>query len=154
MFRDRHERRPDAPPFPSPAFRYCTSAKVAQIDKHLRQLAGTAGIVINVMGLRAEESPARAKKPIWSERESVTTKKRQAYNWNPIHTFTTEEVWAALGMTLGQLQQVREQVKAIRMAGGTIQQALTETGFRMPSEIPDYLAESAPSLLTLTFSLA
>jgi len=59
---ERFEKRPDAPSWPSSTARFCTSDhKRDPIAKVIRR-AATSGRVLNCLGLRAEESPARAKK--------------------------------------------------------------------------------------------
>ncbi len=101
--RQRHDKRPDAPPFPSATARYCTADhKRTPNDAFLRQFQPT-GTVICAIGIRAEESPARSRKPIFRLRESVTTRNRAAYDWHPLFNFTIEDVWAALGILPNQL---------------------------------------------------
>jgi 3'-phosphoadenosine 5'-phosphosulfate sulfotransferase (PAPS reductase)/FAD synthetase len=52
--------------------RYCTSdLKIQPINKYLRQFK----LVVSAMGIRADESRNRAKKPILSVRKNITTSK-------------------------------------------------------------------------------
>ena len=84
------------PPFPSSAARYCTSDyKRAPISKWIRNRWVQDQTVIVAMGLRAEESHARAKKPIVRERPSscAPTKGRMVYDWLPILHWHHSDVW-------------------------------------------------------------
>lgn len=88
----------DAPAFPSSAARFCTSdLKTGPIWKVIRKIAGDAKIVVNCVGIRAEESPARAKKIESRGTMNVNTKntnsKRQAFDYWPIADWTIDQVW-------------------------------------------------------------
>ena len=88
----------------SSAARYCTSdMKRGPIDKHLRQFSN----VVCAMGLRANESPARAKKAICGIRTQIDNSKRDAMDWNPIHQWTDADVWAEIGTSLEDLDRRR-----------------------------------------------
>jgi 3'-phosphoadenosine 5'-phosphosulfate sulfotransferase (PAPS reductase)/FAD synthetase len=50
--------------------------------------------ILDCMGLRAEESPARAKKVPFSNRKS--NKNQHIDSWLPIHDWTEDEVWARI----------------------------------------------------------
>jgi 3'-phosphoadenosine 5'-phosphosulfate sulfotransferase (PAPS reductase)/FAD synthetase len=129
QMQQRHVKRPDVPPFPSAAARYCTADhKRTPIDTFCRRFQPT-GTVICAIGLRAEESPARSRKPVFRLREGVTTRERIAYDWHPLLNFTVEDIWQTLGVTPTQLRAVRDRVRAIRAAGGTLDQAITEAGW-------------------------
>lgn len=52
--------------------------------------------VLNCMGLRAEESSARAKKVPFQVNKRLTNGKRQVFDWLPIHTWTVGHVWEAI----------------------------------------------------------
>lgn len=89
--------------WPSNQTRYCTSDhKRGQVAKVITQLhrdwlaAGNSGTfrVLNCMGLRAEESPARSKKPVFAADKRNTTKTRTVDTWLPIHDWSTEQVWS------------------------------------------------------------
>lgn len=85
--------------WPSPKARYCTSdhkrsqvAKVVtRLDRERRK--GPTFHVLNCMGIRAEESPARGKKPPYSPNRYLSTKTRIAWDWLPIHEWTEQMVW-------------------------------------------------------------
>jgi 3'-phosphoadenosine 5'-phosphosulfate sulfotransferase (PAPS reductase)/FAD synthetase len=87
--------------WPSSTARYCTSDhKRDQVTKlitklvneHIASYGGTVS-VLNCMGLRAEESPARAKKVAFERNKRVTNSKRTVDNWLPIHDWTESQVW-------------------------------------------------------------
>lgn len=94
------------PAWPSSAARWCTSDhKRGQVRKVMTQLAREAkkdlGLnrpvrILNCMGLRAEESPARAKKEAFRYDDSASGKGtvRQVWEWLPILDWTEVEVWA------------------------------------------------------------
>ena len=52
--------------------------------------------ILNCMGLRADESPARAKKTPFVHEEKLTNGNRHVDQWLPIHDWTTEQVWAVI----------------------------------------------------------
>ncbi len=52
--------------------------------------------VLNCLGLRADESPARAKKPVFSK-DNATNGKRHVDRWLPIHDWTEADVWQRIG---------------------------------------------------------
>lgn len=88
--------------WPSNTARYCTSDhKRGQADKVIRSLAreveqreGRPARVLSCMGLRAEESPARAKKPeSWVDKRLGTKKGREVVVWLPIRDWTVNQVW-------------------------------------------------------------
>lgn len=79
------------PHFPSAAARYCTKAsKIEPTDKHLRS-AGHK-LIINVMGIRAEESTSRAKKPAVYLRPSLCSE-RFAVKYCELHTKKIKKYW-------------------------------------------------------------
>ncbi|MBZ0280526.1 MAG: phosphoadenosine phosphosulfate reductase family protein [Anaerolineae bacterium] len=91
----RYYADPSRPCWPSSKVRYCTSdLKRAPISKWIRNTYPT-GRVVCAIGLRAEESSARAKKTAVSVREDCTapTLNRLTLNWLPIHDWTESDVW-------------------------------------------------------------
>lgn len=81
--------------FPAPAYRQCTSdLKRGPIEKWIRNHCGK--LVVNCMGLRAEESDSRAKRPQLSLNKSMTNSKREVWDWLPIKDWTTAEVFSYL----------------------------------------------------------
>ena len=85
--------------FPGPRTRYCTSDhKRGQIAKIITALDrerrdDDTFRVLNCMGLRAEESPARRKKAAFSCNGYFSTKSRTVWDWLPIHRWTEQMVW-------------------------------------------------------------
>ena len=92
--------------FPSSTARYCTSdQKTAQVAKLMTRLAADhrdalaeAGEparptrILNCLGIRAAESPARAKKtPLGPD--SASNGRRTVTRWLPIFNWTTDRVW-------------------------------------------------------------
>ena len=88
--------RNDAPAFPSSAARFCTSdPKTGPIWREIRQ-EGEA-LVVNCVGIRAEESKSRAKKVdsrgSLNPNKKNTNSKREAWDWWPIADWTIGQVW-------------------------------------------------------------
>jgi 3'-phosphoadenosine 5'-phosphosulfate sulfotransferase (PAPS reductase)/FAD synthetase len=87
--------------FPSPTARYCTSDhKRAQIDKVLTQLAlrsrceGVHRVrILSCLGLRAEESPARARRLPFAFDPRASNGRRHVDVWLPLHGWSVEQVW-------------------------------------------------------------
>jgi len=91
----RYHKDPSRPCWPSSQMRYCTSdLKRGPISRWLRNTF-PSGNVICAMGLRAEESSARAKRQTFRLRKdsSAPTKGRFVYDWLPIHNWTEADVW-------------------------------------------------------------
>jgi 3'-phosphoadenosine 5'-phosphosulfate sulfotransferase (PAPS reductase)/FAD synthetase len=90
--------------FPSPSARYCTSDhKRSQVMKVFTALANrsrAAGVpicrILNCLGLRAQESPARARRLPFAFNEMASNGRRRVDDWLPIHSWTTEQVWARI----------------------------------------------------------
>ena len=96
MVRHRAATRPDVPSFPDGGRRQCTSdLKRGPIYKFIRRDMNGRGaqLGINVLGLRAEESPGRKRLPPWAVNKTLSTTARTVYNWLPIHTLTTAQVF-------------------------------------------------------------
>ena len=93
--------------WPDAARRYCTSdLKRAPVYRLMTRLAAeqhAAGItgrrvrILNVMGLRAQESAKRALMPPFSHDERASNQTvRSVDEWLPIHSWTTAQVWAQI----------------------------------------------------------
>lgn len=86
--------------WPSNKQRYCTSDfKRDPIGKLITKLA--PGIerkmrVLNVMGIRSDESPARAKKKPFVTNNRRTNGRRHVDDWLPIFEMKLPEVWATI----------------------------------------------------------
>jgi 3'-phosphoadenosine 5'-phosphosulfate sulfotransferase (PAPS reductase)/FAD synthetase len=91
--------------WPDSCNRYCTSDfKRGPIRKLMTRLhrewkaKGNTGTfrLLNCMGMRAEESPARAKRPQLANNKAMTTKTRVVDDWLPIQHWTESQVWARI----------------------------------------------------------
>ena len=95
--------------FPSATARYCTSDhKRGQVAKVITRLVGeTIGAapwghldrpvrVLNCLGIRAQESTARAKKTPLVLDARLTNSKRTVTTWFPIFDWTTDQVWRVI----------------------------------------------------------
>jgi 3'-phosphoadenosine 5'-phosphosulfate sulfotransferase (PAPS reductase)/FAD synthetase len=86
--------------FPSPKQRQCTSdLKRGPIERTIRGLG--AKLVVNCMGMRADESPGRAKLQRLKLSARNSKAGREWYDWLPIHGLTAAEVFAKIA-TAGQ----------------------------------------------------
>lgn len=87
--------------WPSSTTRYCTSdhkrdqvAKViTQVVRELSAAAGRPIRVLNCLGLRAEESPARAKKVALVQDRRLSNGRRTVDTWLPILDWLEGDVW-------------------------------------------------------------
>lgn len=86
--------------FPSPKNRQCTSdLKRNPLEREIRRFIkarGLSGLVVNCMGMRAEESDARAKQQAFRYSEKNSKAGREWYEWLPIHDLTEVEVFAKI----------------------------------------------------------
>lgn len=91
--------------FPSPSNRQCTSdLKRGPIEKKIRQLAAERkaaghpawGLIVNCMGMRAEESPGRSKLAPFKLNVGNSKAGREWYDWLPIQDWMVEEVFAQI----------------------------------------------------------
>ncbi|MEN4464541.1 phosphoadenosine phosphosulfate reductase family protein (plasmid) [Mycolicibacterium fortuitum] len=103
---DRVERRgmwPDA------ARRWCTSdSKRGPIRKVMTRLVselrdsgrvvGRPVRLLNVMGYRAEESPARRRRIPYSPNPAASNGRREVHDWYPIHDWTVQQVWERIAI--------------------------------------------------------
>ena len=85
--------------WPSPKARYCTSDhKRGQVAKVITALdrerrTGNGFRLLNCMGLRADESPARARRRPHTFNRYFSTKTRTVWDWLPIHGWSERDVW-------------------------------------------------------------
>ena len=85
--------------FPSPKYRQCTSdLKRDPINTKIRALAKARGatLIVNCLGLRAEESTSRARQPVVKINKRMSKAGRTMIDWLPIHDLTTAEVFAVI----------------------------------------------------------
>jgi 3'-phosphoadenosine 5'-phosphosulfate sulfotransferase (PAPS reductase)/FAD synthetase len=81
--------------FPSPKYRQCTSdLKRGPIEKQIRAIAKERGckLIVNCMGLRADESASRKKLAPWSMNKKQSVAGRTWLEWLPIHGKSTRDV--------------------------------------------------------------
>lgn len=90
--------------WPGPTTRYCTSELKTGMAKRAttrlllergldRKTTGRQAKVLHTLGLRAAESPARAKKVTFEEGIAGTSGARRMDRWLPIHGFSDAQVW-------------------------------------------------------------
>ena len=99
MVRHRSNTRPDVPSWPSSGQRQCTSdLKRGPIYKFIRNDMKASGhkLGVNCIGLRAEESSARAKKASWKQNAVLSRAGRSVFEWLPIHHYTERQVYDAI----------------------------------------------------------
>lgn len=88
--------------WPASNARYCTSDfKRGPIRKLMTRLVrelelGRPVRILNCMGLRAEESPARAKKPDFRRDEVASNGRREVDEWLPIRDWKLGEIWSRI----------------------------------------------------------
>lgn len=88
--------------WPSSKARYCTSdQKRGPARKLITELVGELDLdrqarVLYCLGLRAQESSGRAKKPVMEVDKAATSGVREVTVWHPILHWTEEEVWARI----------------------------------------------------------
>jgi len=87
---------PNSPCWPSSANRQCTSdLKRDPITREIRRFAKERGInqIVTCLGIRAEESSARAKKCPLVRSERNSTAGREWWEWMPIHALSRQQVF-------------------------------------------------------------
>ena len=87
--------------WPSNSIRWCTSDfKTGPIERELRRYLKAnprfGGRVVNAMGMRADESAARARKVSWRRNESMSVAGREVFDWLPVFDLSTEEVFRTI----------------------------------------------------------
>ncbi|MEE9481782.1 phosphoadenosine phosphosulfate reductase family protein [Methylobacterium ajmalii] len=98
MVEDRFAARPEVPSWPSPKNRQCTSDLKRgpierEIRRYLRNHPAHNGLVVNCMGMRAQESPGRSKLNPFKLNQSNSKAGREWYDWLPIHDWTVDQVF-------------------------------------------------------------
>lgn len=82
--------------WPSNKQRYCTSDfKRGPGSRVVRKLTKDMGKcrILHVFGFRKSESPARKKKRTLVKNKVLTNKKREVFDWLPIHNWSDKKVW-------------------------------------------------------------
>lgn len=81
--------------FPSPSHRQCTSdLKRGPIERTIR--ATGAKLIVNCMGMRAQESSSRAKLETLKLSARNSKAGREWYDWLPIHEWSAQEVFGRI----------------------------------------------------------
>ena len=86
---------------PERAPRWCTSDfKSGPIQRELRRFLKThprfAGRLVNCLGLRRDESAARAKRVPWRRNDRMSVAGREAFDWLPIFELSTDDVFRVI----------------------------------------------------------
>ncbi|AVX93274.1 phosphoadenosine phosphosulfate reductase family protein [Pseudomonas psychrophila] len=98
MVERRFESRPEVPSWPSASTRQCTSdLKRGPIQREVRRYAKSKGFktIVNCLGLRAQESPGRAKRAAFS-RMGISNSVHTWFEWLPVHDMSATEVFDAI----------------------------------------------------------
>ena len=85
--------------FPSASYRQCTSdLKRAPIQKWIRNNIDTSDgtVIVNCMGIRAQESHSRRKQPRLQRRKGECNSIRTVWQWQPIKDWLVEDVMSCL----------------------------------------------------------
>ena len=87
--------------FPDAARRYCTAGwKRGPIERELRRYLKAhppfGGRIVSAMGMRAAESPARAKRDPWKRNDRNSRAGREWFDWLPIHGLSTADVFGVI----------------------------------------------------------
>lgn len=99
MVARRFENRPEVPSWPSASTRQCTSdLKRGPIQREVRAYAKANGfkVIVNCLGLRAQESPGRAKRQAFRKNETDSNSVLTWFEWLPIHELKADEVFATI----------------------------------------------------------
>jgi 3'-phosphoadenosine 5'-phosphosulfate sulfotransferase (PAPS reductase)/FAD synthetase len=98
MVEHRFNTRPEVPSWPSASTRQCTSdLKRGPIQREVRRFAKTHGFrtIVNCLGLRAAESPARSKRQPFTQM-GISNSVLTWFEWLPVHTMSTEAVFETI----------------------------------------------------------
>lgn len=98
MVERRFESRPEVPSWPSASHRQCTSdLKRGPIQREVRRYAKANGfkVIVNCLGLRAQESAGRAKRQSFS-RMGISNSVNTWFEWLPVHELSAAEVFGII----------------------------------------------------------
>lgn len=87
--------------FPGVSQRWCTGDyKRTPIERELRRYLKAhprfGGRLVNAMGMRAEESPARARKAPWRRNDRMSVAGREIFDWLPVFDLSTADVFRVI----------------------------------------------------------
>lgn len=100
MVERRFQTRPEVPSWPSASTRQCTSdLKRGPIQREVRRYAKANGFktIVNCLGLRAQESPGRAKRSVFS-RMAISNSVHTWFEWLPVHDLSSTEVFDSIAL--------------------------------------------------------
>ncbi len=95
----RAAQHPESPAYPSSSCRQCTSdLKRDPIMREALAVAKARGTqrIVTCMGMRAQESPRRARSKRWALDTRGSRAGRSWFNWLPVHELKTPEVFGAI----------------------------------------------------------
>ncbi|MDZ5605259.1 phosphoadenosine phosphosulfate reductase family protein [Pseudomonas sp. RP23018S] len=98
MVERRFQSRPEVPSWPSASTRQCTSdLKRGPIQREVRRYAKAHGfkLIVNCLGLRAQESPGRAKRKEFSQM-GISNSVNTWYEWLPVHDLSTDQIFSII----------------------------------------------------------
>lgn len=98
MVERRFQGRPEVPSWPSASTRQCTSdLKRGPIQREVRRYAKQNGykLIVNCLGLRAQESPGRAKRKEFSQM-GISNSVNTWFEWLPVHDLSAAEVFGVI----------------------------------------------------------
>lgn len=90
---------PNSSCWPSAANRQCTSdLKRGPIEREVRRYAKEHGFskIVSCLGIRAQESPGRAKRPAFARNVRGSIAGRDWFEWLPIHDISTDQVFRTI----------------------------------------------------------
>ena len=87
--------------FPGVRQRYCTgdfkrTPIEHELRRHLKANPRFGGRLINCLGIRRDESAARAKRVPWRRNERLSLAGREVFDWLPIFDLSTEDVFRVI----------------------------------------------------------
>ena len=87
--------------FPSPSVRWCTSDHKRgpierELRRHLKAHPRFGGMIVNAMGIRAEESPTRARACTWKPNRRNSRAGRSWFDWLPVFDLSREQVFSVI----------------------------------------------------------
>ncbi|MCW8309046.1 phosphoadenosine phosphosulfate reductase family protein [Acidiphilium sp. PA] len=84
-------------PWSTPSMRFCTSEMKTRIIASALAKRFPGRPILNVTGIRRQESTNRRGKPVSAIDTNLTTRTREAFVWNPIIDWPIEQVWRTIG---------------------------------------------------------
>ena len=87
--------------FPGIRQRWCTATHKRgpierELRRHLKANPRFGGRLINCLGIRRDESAARAKRVPWRRNERLSVARREVFDWLPVFDLSTEDVFRVI----------------------------------------------------------